>query len=88
MPGPRCTTPVPWLTPTPATLISDAEVAEIAAFTAFGSNRHPVIARRQPDTTHDLGLTDVQRSDPLDDLLVIAGLCEHRTFTPSTTQRR
>jgi hypothetical protein len=31
----------------PATggLISDAEVAEVSAFTAFGSIRHPVIAR-------------------------------------------
>ncbi len=45
MPGPRCTTRVRWSTPTPGTLISDAEVAEVAAFTAFGSTEHPVTAR-------------------------------------------
>ena len=35
--------------------------------------------RREPDAAHDLGLTDIQRCDPLDDLLIVAGLCEHRT---------
>ena len=52
---------------------------------------HPAatVGRWQADAAHDLGLADVQGRDPLDDLLIIAGLSKHRTHPlcppPSST---
>jgi hypothetical protein len=36
-----------------------------------------VIVIRNPDAAHDLGLADIQRRDPLDDLLVVQRRSEH-----------
>ena len=45
MPGPRCSIPGAVLDPDTGALISDAEVAEVPEFTAFGSTDQPVTAR-------------------------------------------
>ena len=44
-PGPRSITRARSAIPRPASWICDAEVAEVAAFTAFASTQHPVTAR-------------------------------------------
>jgi hypothetical protein len=46
------------LDPDTGALISDAEVAEVAAFTAFGSTRHPVTARLIVRRVRDRAKTD------------------------------
>ncbi len=41
---------------------------------------HPALAARggwEPDTTHDLGFPDIQRRNPLNDLLIVFGLDQH-----------
>ena len=55
-----------------------------------GNLLHPALAicDGEPDAAHDLGLADIQRCDPLDDLLVVTGFCEHRTSPPRCHRRR
>jgi hypothetical protein len=52
-----------------------------------GDLLHPplIIRGGESDAAHNLGLADVQGRDPLDDLLIVAGLCEHRTSPPFDT---
>jgi hypothetical protein len=45
-----------------------------------------LVVVRHPNTTHQLGLADIQRRDPRDDLLVVFGCDQHRGLLPAARQ--